>query len=227
MTDHPYDDRVDPGGGIQRSEFLRRALLSGVALSGVGGLLSETTVAEARGSALARSAASTRTLTYRTRADIEFVDPAFSSSVADNIVEHQIFEGLLGYEPTPKPSIVNQLVDEWEPNANGTQYRFKLKQGVMFHKGFGELKASDVQYTIYRVAGFTKPNINSAYSGDWVALDQVKVTGPYEGVIMLKYPYVPLLTQSIPYVSGLIVCSTRIRSAPALMCSPAGRRARR
>jgi peptide/nickel transport system substrate-binding protein len=90
----------------------------------------------------------------------------------------------------------------WEPSSDGLQYHFKLKEGVLFHGGYGEVTAEDVKFSFERIAGFTGETL--AYAPDWVALERVKVDGKYEGTIVLKDPYAPLMATTIPWNSGSI-----------------------
>ena len=71
--------------------------------------------------------------------------------------------------------------------------------------GYGEVTAEDVKYSYERIAGLTKPNIHSPYSGDWSTLKEVKVTGKYTGTIILKERFSPLLHSTLPAGSGLVL----------------------
>ena len=42
------------------------------------------------------------------------------------------------------------LAESWTLSPDGTVWTFKLKKGVQFHKGFGELTAEDVKYSFER-----------------------------------------------------------------------------
>ncbi len=65
--------------------------------------------------------------------------------------------------------------------------------------------ASDVKFSYERIAGLNKPKLNSPYAGDWQALETVRVEGPYEGTIILKEPFAPLLHSTLPVGSGKVV----------------------
>ena len=99
----------------------------------------------------------------------------------------------------------NCLAESFEPSADGLQYHFKLKPGIEWQKGYGEVQASDVKFSFERIAGLTKPKINSPYSGDWSALETVKVAGKYEGTIILKSPFAPLMHSTLPVGSGKVL----------------------
>ncbi len=102
------------------------------------------------------------------------------------------FETLLAYVPGTN-KVVHCLADTFETSSDGLQFHFTLKQGIPFQKGFGEVQASDVKFSFERIAGLTKPKLNSPYSGDWAQLDSVKVEGKYSGTIIMKEVFAPTL----------------------------------
>jgi peptide/nickel transport system substrate-binding protein len=184
---------------LSREEFLKRAAATGVALGAFG---APAGIARAERVALAGTAATT--LDLRSRDDFGSADPAFSATGLDNQSQQCVFEGLLSFVPDTSRTAKN-LVELWEPSKNGLQYRFRLKQGVMFHHDYGELTAADVKFSFERIAGLTKPNLNSPYDDDWGELEAVKVNGKYDGTIVLKNQYAPLLNTTIPYIAGMVV----------------------
>ena len=145
------------------------------------------------------------TLRFRIRSDILTLDPAFAPGSSEEETASGIYEGLLAYKPGTW-ELANQLAETFEPSADGLQFTFKLKEGIPFHKGYGEVTAEDVKFSFERVAGLTKPNIESPYSGDWVALQEVRVDGTYEGTIILKEQFAPLTRTTLPaYYGGSIL----------------------
>ena len=139
-----------------------------------------------------------------TEVDIANLDPAFYVSQDDVIVADCILEGLVTFKPGTF-DVVNNLADTFEISSDKLQYHFKLKPGIEWQKGYGEVRASDVKFSYERIAGLTKPKLNSPYSGDWQALETVRVEGPYEGTIILKEPFAPLLHSTMPVGSGKVL----------------------
>ena len=115
-----------------------------------------------------------------------------------------VYEGLITYKPGTW-EVVNVLAETFEPSADGLQFAFKLKEGIQFHGGYGELTAEDVKFSFERTAGLTKPAIESPYKGDWVALQEVQVTDTYSGTIILKEPFSALMSTTLPVYSGLVL----------------------
>ena len=54
-----------------------------------------------------------------------------------------MYESLIGVDPQTG-KLIPQLATEWKIEPNQTSIRFKLRQGIPFHDGWGELKAKDV-----------------------------------------------------------------------------------
>ena len=220
---------------IDRRQFLQHAAALGLTASGAAALLAacggdeaatpadETTAAGATTSAAATTAPETGaappaetaaapsggTLTMRLLNDIVNLDPALWTSAADDQVFVNISEGLVTYKPGTV-EVVNVLAEEFESSPDGLRHRFKLKEGIPFHGGFGEVTAEDVKYSFERIAGLNEPKLDSPYAGDWATLQEVKVGGTYDGEIILKEPFSPLLTTTLPVGSGLVLSKKAI-----------------
>jgi peptide/nickel transport system substrate-binding protein len=214
------DDYVDRR--VSRREFFQRAAAIGLSLPAAGALLaacgggggSETaasTTAAASGAGTTEAATSTApaqaaggTLKIRLLNDIINVDPPFIPAAADFGASQGVYEGLVTYAPGGW-DVVNVLAETFEPSPDNLEYKFTLKKGIQFHGGYGELTADDVKFSYERTAGLTEPKLDSPYKGDWAALKEVKVTGPYEGTIILKDTFAPLMRSTLPIFSGWVV----------------------
>jgi peptide/nickel transport system substrate-binding protein len=159
-----------------------------------------------------KSTSKNGTLTIASPDDLIDADPAFSSSDVDNYVQQAVFEGLQNFVPNGTAAVENRLAETLSVSASGLEVHFRLKQGVMFHKGFGECTAQDVKFSFERIAGILKPNLNSPYQSNWATLKEVQVLNKYEGVIVLSKPFAPLLDLAIPYISGLVVSEKAVNT---------------
>ena len=130
-------------------------------------------------------------------------DPAFWIGGEEDIML-SVYEGLVSYKPGTW-EVVNTLAESITPSEDGSIIDFKLKEGIQFHGGYGEVTAEDVKFSFERIAGLTDPPLDSPYSGDWVALDHVEVTGKYTGKIIMKEPFAALWTTTLPQSSGFIL----------------------
>ncbi len=196
----PIDSLVDrfTSGRIGRREFLKGAAALGLSVSSAGALLA------ACGGESGTSEQSTDLLNVHIGADIGSLDPAFQPSQQDYEVAFNIFQNLVAYKPGTW-KLVNELAEEWEGSEDGLRWDFRLKKGIQFHGGYGEMTAEDVKFSFERIAGLTKPKIESTYQADWSALEEVRVTGKYTGTVVLKEPFAPLMNTTVPINAGQIV----------------------
>ncbi len=124
-----------------------------------------------------------------------FFDPNLTTQGGDNWANEQAFEQLVrppdgqfalkpeDYQPT--------LATEWTTSADARTWTFKLRQGVQFHKGYGEMTADDVVYSFQRAM---KDGTNTANLAN---IDSVTADGPYQVTVQLKAPDVNLLGTGI------------------------------
>jgi peptide/nickel transport system substrate-binding protein len=129
------------------------------------------------------------------------LDPAFITGAGGTATATNVFEGLISYKPGTF-EVVNVLAETIDVSADGLVIDFKLKEGIQFHGGYGELTAEDVKFSYERLID---PELDSAYAGDWAALDHVEVTGTYTGQIIMSQYYAPLWTTTLPVNAGWIL----------------------
>jgi len=116
----------------------------------------------------------------------------------DEQVAVNILEGMVEYKAGTW-EVVNVLAESVEQSEDGLTIDFKLKEGIQFHGGYGEMTAEDVKYSYER---YIDPEVDSPYRDDWANLDHVEVTGTYTGQIILKEPFAPLWTTTLPLQAG-------------------------
>lgn len=122
-------------------------------------------------------------------------DPNQTTQGSDNWATEQMYEQLVRPEDgdfaTSPDKYVPTLATEWTKSSDAKTWTFKLRQGVQFHKGYGEMTADDVVFSYKRaIADGTNKTI-MANVADVVA------KGPYEVDILLKTPDVNLLGTTI------------------------------
>ncbi|MDK4743008.1 ABC transporter substrate-binding protein [Rhizobium sp. CNPSo 3464] len=142
-------------------------------------------------------------IVVRVEKDLVNLDPANRSGPIDLNVLWSVQQGLISFKPGST---------EWELDAaeeleqvSPTEIRFKLRSGLVFTDGYGELTAEDVKFSFER---FIKPNAEGkpvTYAKDWSALDRVELTGSLEGRIILKHPAPALYTIALADGSGRII----------------------
>ena len=93
------------------------------------------------------------------------LDPAFRTSSTDAIYQGICYEPLLAADGNLASKPV--LAESWEANDTGTQWTFKLREGVTFHDG-KPFVAADVVYTYQRLLD---PDVASPGAGILPGLD--------------------------------------------------------
>ena len=161
-----------------------------------------------------------KVLKIRLYGDIQNMDPAFRISQNDDTVANCVNEGLVRYGANSY-DVVNQLAEKIEQSQDGLTVTFKLKEGVKWHKGYGEVTTEDVKFSYERIAD---PALKAAYADDWATLDHVEVIDKYNGKIILKEPFAPLWTTTLPVASGSILCKKYVEEIglEKLATSPLG-----
>lgn len=140
-------------------------------------------------------------LTARLYGDIQNMDPAFQISENDTVVAEAVLNGLVRYCPNSY-DICYELAESLEQSEDGLEISFKLREGVQWHNGYGEVTAEDVKYSFER---FIDPELNAVYADDWATLDRVEVIDEYRGTIILSEPFAPLWFSTLPAGSGAII----------------------
>jgi len=188
---------------LTRRHVLKLSALFGASVA-VAPLLSGCSTSSGSGVKSSSANISKKQLRLQLDADISNLDPAFNPGHTDSTIRSNIFQHLVTYR-SDSFELVNELAESFKPSSDGLRYDFTLKKGVQFHGGYGELTAEDVKFSYERIAGLTKPAIDSAYAGDWKTLKEVQVHDKYSGTIVLSAPFAPLLATTLPVGSGEIV----------------------
>jgi peptide/nickel transport system substrate-binding protein len=121
--------------------------------------------------------------------DLGALDPAFGIGNGDEYPLRQVFSVLVG----PKNGTTNlkleelqgELAERWEMGADARSFTFHLRKGVQWHRGYGEVTAEDVAFTIQRMQD---PKIGSAYGSNFREIVSVEVADPYTVTIKLATP---------------------------------------
>ncbi len=121
------------------------------------------------------------------------------------IVTRQLQESLLGFEPGTL-NVIPELATEWTPNADATEWTFKLREGVMFHDGT-PFNADAVVFNFQRLF---EPDFEFGFRAEGKKYSIVPdIFGGYAGEAESAY-------QSIEAVDENTVKFTLTRSVPLL-----------
>lgn len=186
MTNKKQDNQILTA--LSRRRFLQASGALGLATAAGG--MSEVVFAAGK-----------KILKVRSYADMRSLDPAFSQGVVDEEIQSSIYSKLIQYKPGREWGYQLDAAESIE-QASPTSIRFKLKKGIMFTGGFGEMTAEDVKYSYERIID---KELKSTNTPDWGTLKQVTVTSKYEGTIEFADPYPPAWNIALPYIVGNIV----------------------
>jgi peptide/nickel transport system substrate-binding protein len=82
--------------------------------------------------------------------------------------------------------IVSQLAEQWEISPDMSDMTFHLREGIQFHKGYGEMTADDVVFS-YNNAGVDNPQSTAGGGASlfttwdpWIATDSYTVVAPFD-----------------------------------------------
>ena len=74
------------------------------------------------------------TFTFGAAGAPKVMDPFYATDGETFRVTRQMFEGLVGIK-AGSAEVVPELATEWEPNEDGTEWTFTLRDDVTFHDG--------------------------------------------------------------------------------------------
>ena len=130
------------------------------------------------------------------------IDPLYPTS--DGSIRKLIFEGLTGNSLTGGDP-VNVLAQTMTLSKDRLSIDFTLKRGIKFHRGFGDVTAEDVKFSLERAAGITESKEPSGVKGFFTALKRVQVLGKYSGRLVLKFPSVTLINAGLNEFPAVIL----------------------
>ena len=137
----------------------------------------------------------------RAKSDILSLDPAVSH-INDFNVRLAILNSLIVYKPGNEWTWMHDAA-EYIEQVDPTHLAFRLKPGIMWTNGYGEMTAEDVQYSYLRIAN---PELNATNRQEFENFESIEVKDKYSGVIVTKVPDPDLWMNALARFSGSIVC---------------------
>ena len=128
-------------------------------------------------------------------------DPAYIFRTENETIALNVYSGLVTYD-SKTSEIIPDLAHEWEVDETGTEWTFKLREGVQFHKGYGELTSADIIYSYERIMD---PEGGSPYMVDMANVENVEAPDDYTVVVHLYEPDANFLHVVANYLQGQIV----------------------
>jgi peptide/nickel transport system substrate-binding protein len=126
---------------------------------------------------------------------------------ADNWVVSQMFNTLVkrpeGAWAIKPEDVQPSLAESWTTSEDGKTWTYKLRAGVKFHKGYGEVSADDVVFTIGR---HLDPKINTNSKTYYRGIASVEAADPLTVVFKLKQPDPFFNTTVLSHLTASIQC---------------------
>ena len=118
------------------------------------------------------------------------LDPPFVNIAPDQIMCRVIYQSLVRYKFNSS-EIEGDLAKSWTVSKDGLVYTFKLRDNILWHKGFGKFTAKDVKYTFDRILD---PKTGAPFRSEIAdEIKEVRVVDDYTVEFRLNYPCVPFL----------------------------------
>jgi peptide/nickel transport system substrate-binding protein len=140
-------------------------------------------------------------LHIRNGIDLKSLDPAMMLSSAEGAICNALYLNLVQFAPGNSWDWELGAAEYFE-QIDATHYAFRLRPGIRFSNGFGEMTAEDVKFSLERVLD---PATNSPNAGDLGTMSHVEVTGRYSGTIVMNSPFAAFIPIGLCHTTGAIV----------------------
>ncbi|MBI3024477.1 MAG: ABC transporter substrate-binding protein [Candidatus Tectomicrobia bacterium] len=149
----------------------------------------------------------------RVRADDDLItmDPAYVGKPSDHMLAMNIYSGLVRLKAGTLEAEPD-LATQWELSPDGRTYTFHLRRGAKWHKGYGEVTAKDVRFSLERIKD---PKTKSRFRGVLQSLEKIEVVDDYTIRLVIKDPYPAFLVSVLAFRPGWIVSEKAVKETGA------------
>jgi peptide/nickel transport system substrate-binding protein len=151
------------------------------------------------------------------------LDPHASTLGQSQAIVRFMFRGLTRFAikdgKVTTAEVEPDLAESWTLSPEGTIWTFKLRRGVQFHKGFGELTAEDVKFSFERQINKT-PGMRYGVNLD--VIKSIEVVDPHTVQIVLKAFDPIFLLRMVGYQQGYIVSKKAATNHEQFKWTPIG-----
>lgn len=117
------------------------------------------------------------------------IDPHKSIQGVDNWAIIALYDKLVDLPrwrfPDTQDDLVPRLATSWEGSPDAKTWTIQLREGVQFHKGFGEMTSEDVKFTFDRATD--APRVGGVRA-KFTNIASVETDGPYTVIFNLEQP---------------------------------------
>ena len=134
------------------------------------------------------------------------LDPHSSTLGQSQAITRFLYRGLTRFAikdgKVTTAEVEPDLAESWTLSPDGTVWTFKLRKGVQFHKGFGEMTAEDVKFSFERQISRAP---GTRYGVNLEVIKSIEVVDPHTIQIVLKAYDAIFLLRMVGYQQGYIV----------------------
>src|SRR5438552_17976443 len=134
------------------------------------------------------------------------LDPHSSTLGQSQAIARFMFRGLTRFAikdgKVTTAEVEPDLAESWTLSPDGTVWTFKLKKGVQFHKGFGELTAEDVKFSFERQVSRAP---GTRFGVNLEVTTSIEVVDPYTVHAALKAFDPVFLLRMVGYQQGYLL----------------------
>ena len=117
------------------------------------------------------------------------IDPHKSIQGVDNWAIIALYDKLVDLPrwqfPATLDELVPRLATSWTSSEDAKTWTFQLREGVQFHKGYGEMTSEDVKFTFDRATDAVRVG---GVRAKFTNIESVETDGPYTVVFHLTQP---------------------------------------
>jgi peptide/nickel transport system substrate-binding protein len=121
--------------------------------------------------------------------DLGALDPAFGIGNGDEFPMRQIYNTLVsppdGTADIRLDHLQGELAESWEISPDARTFTFHLRKGVQWQRGYGEVTADDVAFTLQRMHD---PKTGTAYSANFRQIESIDMPDRYTVAVHLSTP---------------------------------------
>ena len=139
-----------------------------------------------------------RVLRVRIPRDLQVIDPGYMVGGVESVLQYSCLGQLINIKKGP--------LWDWRPSdmveraawIDQTHFGFKLREGMQWSNGYGEVTSDDVKFAFERMLG-------SDWKDMFAAMSHVDVIDRYSGSVVLNFPFSPILTVTLAYGTGSLL----------------------
>jgi peptide/nickel transport system substrate-binding protein len=151
------------------------------------------------------------------------LDPHSSTLGQSQAISRFMFRGLTRFAikdgKVTTAEVEPDLAESWTLSPDGTLWTFKLRKGVQFHKGFGEMTAEDVKFSFERQINKTP---GTRYGVNLDVIKSIEILDPHTIQIALKSFDAIFLLRMVGYQQGYVVSKKAATDHEKFKWSPVG-----